>query len=200
MDMIGLSASDVKLCKRLYANANTYWLRKDAILAEAGTQRPVDAICARIQGALATIGGSNKFHLVIAAERIMCYADLMHFQRQQHILPDVFPPDGIMRSLREGADRMEEINRKLAVRAKDIAAFHRYSSDVLMEKGDHDGGGLPKDGIRKILASHKTRLDNRSKAFDSLSREERSLIHIRQSNIQTAERLYKAMQREALGK
>lgn len=199
MDTTGLSASEIKLCRQLYMSANSYWICKDDVIAGTGKQRSVNTHCIKLKKTLAAVGDSANFHLIVTAERIMCSADLKHFQNLQEIQPDDFPPDGIMGPLREGVDRMDEINRKLALREENIEAFHRYSSGILAENSGHDAEGLPKDGIRYLLLSHKTRLRNRSTGFDGLGREERSLIQFRKMNIQKAEHLYKAMQREALG-
>lgn len=198
MGQTGLTNSEEELCDTIAAQANRYWREKDRALLGKISQPKVDKVCKNLQKLFVQATESDNFHLLVAAERTLCNADFDHFQDQQQTEPDDFPPDGIMRSLQEGAERMDEISRKLDVRAKDTETFHRYSSYTLMEKGDHDGDGLPKDGIRKILSGHKTRLNNRSKAYDGLSREERNLMRLRQANIPVAERLYKAMQRKVL--
>ncbi|MDR0362638.1 MAG: hypothetical protein LBJ46_08170 [Planctomycetota bacterium] len=199
MDVIGLSVSEVAVCHEIYGFADIYWRFKDGVITGTETQEAVDLTCRSIRKLLEQIEKSDNLHLIIAAERIMCNADLKHFQSLQQIQPDDFPPGSIMRPLQEGVARMDEVNRKLAFRAENIEIFHRYSSATQMEKIDHDASGLPKDGIRKLLLSHKTRLSNRSTGFDAVGREERSLIQFRKMNIQKAEHLYKAMQREALG-
>jgi len=199
MDVIGLSASEVAVCHEIYGFADIYWRFKDGVITGTETQEAVDLTCRSLRTLLEQIEKSDNFHLIIASERIMCNADLKHFQSLQQIQPDDFPVDGIMRPLQEGVARMDEINRKLALRAENIKAFHRYSSGILAETSGHDASGLPKDGIRKLLLSHKTRLHNKSTGFDGLGREERSLIQFRKMNVQKAEHLYKAMQRESLG-
>lgn len=179
-------------------DANSFWIAKDNLLTGAGTQEMVGEIGVRVQQMLTTIGNSNNFHLFVAAERIMCSADLKFFQNMQQKEPDDFPPDITMNSLREGADQMDEINAKLVFRAENVEAFHRYSSRTQRNKADHDGKDLPKDGIRKLLPSHKTRLDNLAKGWFAVSGKERTLLRLRKMNIERGEQLYRTMQREAL--
>lgn len=199
MDMIGLSSSEIRLCNRLYTTAVAYWVKKDSLLANKGKQRPVDIACSLLRELLVIVGDSNNFHLFVAAERIICHADLKHFQHSQQDNPNVSGQTAIMTALQEGVDQMEKINDQLTLRDKDIHLFHHYSSGTRALKSDFDREGLPKDGIRKLLSSHKTRLQNESKGMHRLGNEERDLLWHRQRNMQMAEQRYIEMQREALG-
>lgn len=175
MEQIGLNDSEARLCFRLAAAANAYWKAKDAVLSSTGTQTSVDKTCRQLQGLFAKSGSANNFFLLMAAERIMCNADLKHFQNTQRNKPDSFPQTIIMKSLREGVNQMNEVNDKLLIRNRDIEAFHHYSSDTQTVKDDHDKEGLPKDAIRKILPSHRTRLENKIKGMDGVSKEKLNL-------------------------
>jgi hypothetical protein len=199
MDAIGLKTSDSSLCKRIYGHANSYWIFKDAILTGTGVQKSVTKACRELLKLFEEVGNSNNFFLLVAAERIMCIADMQHFLLSQKGSPDAFHKTIVMRTLQEGVDQMGEVNTKLAIRSKNVKRFHTYSSYTQRVKGDHDREGLPKDAIRKLLPSHKTRLENKTKGMDGVSNEELSLIGLRHANIRKTEQLYMAMQREALG-
>ncbi len=194
-----MSASEITLCRRVSGFANNYWICKDALLTGDGIQKSVAKMCSELQKLFVEVGNSNNFFLLVAVERIMCIADLRHFLYSQGEYLDAVPQTIIMRTLQEGVDQMAEINDKLAIRAKDVKAFHTYSSYTQRIKGDHDRKGLPKDGIRKLLPSHRTRLENKNRGMDGVSDEELSLIGLRHANIRKAEQLYMALQHEALG-
>ncbi len=199
MDAIGLSGSEVDLCDRLVWDANSYWLAKEAVLANRGKQRAVDAACFRLREGLVSVGDSGNFHLLVAAERILCLADLEHFQHTQQNASYASRQSILMETLLAGVAQMEEISDKLKLRDKNVQTFHRYSSDTITIRNDHDREGLPKDGIRKLLSSHKTRLQNRNRGMDGVGDAERDLMWHRRSNMRRAELAYKAMQRDALG-
>lgn len=199
MGAIGLSASELNLCFKLYGWSNTYWIRKDAILAGTGFQVPVDQACHQLQKLLSRIRELNNFYLLVSAEQTLCEVDLNHFQNMQHNILDDFSNRLLMRTLEEAVIQMREISAKLIVRAKDPEAFHKYSSDTRMAKGEHDKDGLPKDVVRKILLSHRTRLENKLKGMEGSSNEERNLVAFRRKNIQQAERLYIDLQQRVLG-
>ena len=199
MEQIGLSASEAQQCFRLAASANAYWKAKDMVLSSTGIQKSVDNACRRVQRFFTRFGSARNFFLLMAAERIMCIADLKHFQNSHRDNPDAFHNTIILKTLQEGVDQMDEISDKLTIRSRDAKTFHTYSSCTQRIKGDHDREGLPKDAIRKLLPSHRTRLENKNKGMDGVSGEELSLIGLRHANIRKAEQLYTAMQREALG-
>jgi hypothetical protein len=199
MDAIGLKASDSSVCKRIYGHANSYWIFKDAILTGTGVQKSVTKACRELLKLFEEVGNSNNFFLIMAAERIMCIADMQHFLLSQTDNPAAFHRIIVMRTLQEGVDQMGEVNAKLAIRSRNVKTFHAYSSHTRTIKGEHDKEGLPKDAIRRLLPSHKTRLENKTKGMDGVSNEELSLIGLRHANIRKAEQLYTAMQREALG-
>jgi hypothetical protein len=196
MDMIGLNESELDLCDQLLGDANAYWLKKDALFANKGKQQAVNIICARIRDIFAIVGNSSNFHFLVAAERVMCNADLEHFQRSQQDNPNEAT---MLAALQEGVDQMEKVNAQLRLRDENVHTYHRYSSGTRALKSDFDREGLPKDGIRKLLSSHKTRLQNESKGMHRLDNEERDLLWYRQRNLLKAEQLYIAIQREALG-
>jgi hypothetical protein len=199
MEQIGLSESETKQCFRLATSANAYWKAKDMVLSSTGIQKSVDNACRQVQGFFTRFRGANNFFLLMAAERIMCIADLKHFQNSQRDNPDAFHNAIILRTLHEGVEQMDEISDKLTTRSRDVKTFHVYSSCTQTVKGDHDRKGLPKDAIRKLLPSHRTRLENKNKGMDGVSNDEVNLIGLRRENIQSAEQLYMTMQREALG-
>lgn len=194
--MIGLSVSEAALCNKLYTSIVAYWLRKDFFLVNAGKIKPVDAICSRLEKSFATIGDSDNFHLIIAAERIICIADLDYFQRSRQGYPY---ETTILSGLQKNVDLMEEINGNLTFRDKDIQKYHRYSSLTRIMKSEFDREGLPKDAVRLLLSRHKIRLRNESEGMHRLSYDERNLFWQRQQNLQKAEHLYIMMQRDALG-
>ena len=58
-------------------------------------------------------------------------------------------------------------------------------------------GGLPLDEARELFKSHNSRLLNLNKAI--LSDEEKELIDVRRANIRRADKIYIALQQQALG-
>ncbi len=199
MERIGLNESEVRLRYRLAVAANAYWKAKDAALCDMGPQELADKKCRELQRLLARTGDSENFHMVVAAEWVVCIADLQHYQVTSQKNRGTFPQNTILSTLRAAVDGMKEINDNLMFRDQDAQRFHAYSSRTRLRKNEHDGAGLPKDAIRRLLSGHMTRLQNKAKGMDGTSDEEQNLVWYRHRNIQTAERLYKAMQREALG-
>lgn len=199
MENIGLSLSEQQLCRKITADANLYWRSKDMVVSGKGSQLDVDTVCESIQKSLFEINALSNFHLLMTAERIMCLADLEHYQRSRQNNPNAFSLSITLSTLREAVNQMEEINDNLTFRERDIHAFHSISSRTRIQKSEHDSAGLPKDAIRKLLSSHMTRLRNKATGIDGASNGEETLLWHRHRNIQTAERLYKTMQREALG-
>lgn len=69
--------------------------------------------------------------------------------------------------------------------------------DATAYRAAHPDARMPKDPAREFFAGHAASLLNRSRAgFDE---GERRLLDLRKSNMRTADRLYEARQREALG-
>ena len=97
-------------------------------------------------------------------------------------------------SLANALAEMEDAQRMLPVVAAPeeyrlVDGTHRFRS--------HRIGLLPRDDARMFFAAHGARLLNELKARGTDA--EKSVLRARRKNILTAERLYKDLQREALG-
>ena len=84
---------------------------------------------------------------------------------------------------------------RLLVKVSDPAHYHEVDQSFSVSK--HRKGGLPIDEARQAFRSHITRLRNMDKS--RLTDEEKKLIDARKSAMSTAEKLYIALQKQALG-
>ena len=97
-------------------------------------------------------------------------------------------------SLTAGIQQMRIIKSLLKV-VQDPKAYQNAAQTYLMEKDRR--GGLPDDSARKAFRAHKTRLANTNRT--RMDKDERKVLKQRQKNIALAEKLYIALQKEALG-
>ena len=97
-------------------------------------------------------------------------------------------------SLEAGIEQIEIIESLLSI-VRDPKAYQDAAQTYLMEKDRR--GGLPDDSARKAFRAHKTRLANINRT--RMDDDERKVLKQRQKNIALAEKLYIALQKEALG-
>ena len=97
-------------------------------------------------------------------------------------------------SLKVGIEQIGIIESLLGI-VRDLKAYQIAAQTYLMEKDRRDG--LPDDSARKAFRAHKTRLANINRT--RMDDDERKVLKQRQKNIALAEKLYIALQKEALG-
>lgn len=170
----------------------------DLRLMDNATRKEMDAQLLRLQNLLAMASKLVNVYLLIAVEGAIVTADRTHFVKSIEGIDerDLTSAQKSIRGVQEASyGQMDEMNGMLALRIVDAATFHHYAVGT-REAREFDNEGLPKDGIRRLMASHATRLRNKEANAERGSEIEQNVIGFRRTNLARAERLYKGLQRE----
>lgn len=138
----------------------------------------------RLAGLIGDIGKSGDLDLIIAAERRFLENDLAEYVTS-----------GAMRNSLKTA--LKELNDAQAIfpLVKNPSVYQAIDKSHAHHKSRI--GGLPKDAARQFFNSNAARLLNMDKS--RLDKEEKAIVEGRKRNMRTADKLYEALQRQALG-
>lgn len=167
-------------------------LREAAAMSEhakAPTAARVRASRHDIHGFMKDVGASGDLDLILAVEKDLLQNDLDRHANSKGMA------DSLVAALAElgSAERHVQLVR-------DPAAYKAIDETYSLPKNRLPKGnaaGVPHDEARQFFKSHATRLLNQDRS--RLDPEEKQLLDQRKANIRAAEKVYTALQREALG-
>ncbi len=139
-----------------------------------------------LNSAMVSVSKSDNLLLFLEAEQTLVKHDLEFFA--------LFPP--AEKSLQAGVKQLAVLENLLERIAKH-PNFHQIYFDGTDPRDIHNG--LAMDGARKLMASHKKRLDNMLTDASTLSSQEVGYLECRRGNWQTMESMYKDRQTAGLG-
>ncbi len=138
-----------------------------------------------LSASLKDIIESSNILLMIMAERSIVEYDLNEYS------PRKFAED----ANKSAADDLDEMEEKTLEIVKNPAEFHRIMS-LGTRKRDHRNN-LPVDGMRKLIASHKTRLKNLYVGRNKEAEPQLNYLDQRYACAQAMEKAYMEEQRQA---
>ncbi|SOD98556.1 hypothetical protein [Caenispirillum bisanense] len=135
------------------------------------------------------VGKSGDLDLILTAERTFLQNDLDRHANSK----------GMADSLAAALAELGSAERHVQL-VRDPAAYKAIDETYSLPKNRLPKGnaaGVPHDEARQFFKSHATRLLNQDRS--RLDPEEKQLLDQRKANIRAAEKVYTALQREALG-
>lgn len=137
-------------------------------------------ICTMVQ----EVGRSQDLPLILAVERRFLENDLAEYANST----------GMKSSLEAALTELQAAEAVLPL-VKDTVLYNAIDKGHGHPKSRV--GGLPNDAARRFFKSNATRLLNQDRS--RLEAEEKQLLDARKANMRTAEKIYTALQRQALG-
>lgn len=163
------------------------FFREDGLMTEVGRTPPAELLRETRKELLEhvkAVGKSGDLNAILAVERWFLQNDLDRHANSTAMT------NSLKAALAE-LDAAEALHTKV----RDPSAYKATDEDHSLPR--NRVGGLPKDQARQFFASHAARLLNQDKS--RLEPEEKRLVDARKANMRAGEKLYAALQREALG-
>ncbi len=136
----------------------------------------------RLIESLVTIGETNDIITIIKAERAFVSYDLEYFARNPLSKS----------SLKAGLEQLAELERLLGYWAEDPQKYHAWALKTHCSKSMTNG--LPRDGIRILMAVHIRRLNNMFYGMGEEPDIVNAWVTARLANLRKADRLYRESQ------
>lgn len=174
--------------KRKYAEAlEKIFLRENGLVIERD-RTPAASNLKNVRSSFARtireIGKSGNLDLILASEKAVLQNDLDRYANSP----------AMANSLKTAMAELDAAE-KLVAKVRDPAAYALVDESHSLPKNRK--GGVPRDEARQFFSSHAARLLNQDKS--RLDAEEKAIVDERKKNMRTAETLYAAEQRRALG-
>lgn len=171
---------------------NRFFLIEKSVVVERDRTAParqLKEIRTALLGEVKAVGKSSDIDLILNVERRFLENDLAEYANSKGMA------DSLVAALAElgSAERHVQLVR-------DPAAYKAIDETYSLPKNRLPKGnaaGVPHDEARQFFKSHATRLLNQDRS--RLDPEEKQLLDQRKANIRAAEKVYTALQREALG-
>jgi hypothetical protein len=163
------------------------FFREDGLMTEVGRTPPAELLRETRKELLEhvkAVGKSGDLDAILAVERSFLQNDLDRHANSTAMT------NSLKTALAE-LDAAEALHNKV----QDPAAYKATDEDHSLPR--NRVGGLPKDQARQFFSSHAARLLNQDKS--RLEPEEKRLVDARKGNMRAGEKVYAALQREALG-
>jgi hypothetical protein len=163
------------------------FFREDGLMTEVGRTPPAELLREtrkELLEHLKAVGKSGDLNTILAIERSFLQNDLDRHANSTAMT------NSLKAALAE-LDAAEALHKKV----QDPAAYKATDDDHSLPR--NRVGSLPKDQARQFFSSHAARLLSQDKS--RLEPEEKSLVDARKANMRAGEKVYAALQREALG-
>lgn len=162
-------------------------LREDLLMASRAAtpaSRNLQKARSEIHDFLKTVGKSGEIGTIVSAEKALLQNDLDRHANSPAMKTSL---EGALKELRAAETSLHLVEDPALYRAVDESHGHPKSRI----------GPLPKDAVRQFFKSHAARLLNQDKS--RLEEDEKKIVDARKDNMRSAERIYSALQRRALG-
>ena len=133
---------------------------------------------------LCSLGKSGDIDLILSGERALLQNDLDRHSNSK-----------AMKGSLETALAELTASERLVAKVRDGEACRMVDEGFSLPK--NRVGGVPRDEARQFFGSHAARLLNQDKS--RLEEDEKKIVDARKDNMRVAERVYTALQRQALG-
>ncbi|MBF0250776.1 MAG: hypothetical protein HQL35_09140 [Alphaproteobacteria bacterium] len=130
------------------------------------------------------VGRSGDLELIMATERTILINELRLYGNSA----------GMKSSLSTAIEDIKQAERHVPI-VKDKKRYAAHAE--LFQRPKNRRGGLPYDEARQFFNAHNTRLLNQDRS--RLSDVEKRTLNVRRTNIRNAEKMYAALQVQALG-